>query len=67
MAGDARNKLISKHRQSMGDARDRLAMMAKKTDARDKLKKIRNLKQGKVSRNDIDVKFASLTYVCFPV
>ena len=48
MAGDARNRLISKQRASMGDARDRLAMMAKQTDARDKLKKIRNLKQGKV-------------------
>ena len=32
-----------------GDARDRLGQMAKTTDARAKLTKIKNLKQGKVS------------------
>ena len=46
--GDARIKLINKHRTEIKDARDRLAKIAKKTDARDKIKKIRNLKQGKV-------------------
>jgi hypothetical protein len=33
----------------MVDARDKLASMAKTVDARQKLEKIRNLKQGKVS------------------
>jgi hypothetical protein len=32
----------------MTDARDKLASLAKTTDARQKLVKIRNLKQGKV-------------------
>lgn len=45
---DARLKLISKHRSEMRDARDRLASLAKTQDARQKLKKIRNLKRGKL-------------------
>ena len=46
--GDARNKLIKLHRNSMTDARDQLVRLARKTDARQKLDKIRNLKQGKL-------------------
>jgi hypothetical protein len=45
---DARLKLISKHRSEIVDARDVIAKMAKNTDARQKLQKIRNLKQGKL-------------------
>jgi hypothetical protein len=45
---DARLKIIAKNRSHMTDARDKLASLAKTTDARQKLVKIRNLKQGKV-------------------
>jgi len=47
--GDARNVLHAKSRRQMltGDARDKLAKIAKGTDARQKLEKIRNLKEGK--------------------
>lgn len=44
---DARLKLIKKNRRSVGDARDKLVKLAKTTDARQKLEKIRNLKDGK--------------------
>ena len=46
--GDARNRLIAKNRTTIVDARDKLAKLAKGTDARQKLEKIRNLKQGKL-------------------
>jgi hypothetical protein len=46
--GDARSKIIAKKRLTMTDARDKLASIAKTMDARQKLQKIRNLKQGKV-------------------
>lgn len=39
--GDARLKIISKQRSQMHDARDRLNMIAKKTDARQRLLKIK--------------------------
>ncbi len=46
---DARNKIVNKQRAGMVDARDKLVKMAKTGgDARQKLDKIRNLKQGKV-------------------
>ena len=50
MVEDARSKLISRQREKMTDARDKLVQLAKTGgDARNKLDKIRNLKQGKVS------------------
>jgi len=47
--GDARNILHAKSRKQMlaTDARDKLVKLAKDTDARQKLEKIRNLKEGK--------------------
>jgi hypothetical protein len=48
--GDARLKIIAKKRSQVTDARDRLASMAKTTDARQKLEKIRNIKEGKVTK-----------------
>ena len=45
---DARLKIISKNRSKVVDARDKLASLARNSDAREKLEKIRNLKQGKV-------------------
>ena len=48
---DARLHLIKKHRSEMTDARDMLVKMAKGQDARAKLQKIRNLKEGKVRPN----------------
>ena len=45
---DARLKIIANNRSKVVDARDKLASLAKKTDARQKLQKIRNLKEGKV-------------------
>ena len=47
--GDARLKIIAKNRSKVTDARDKLGLLAKTTDARQKLEKIRNLKQGKVT------------------
>ncbi|XP_040566821.1 uncharacterized protein [Lepeophtheirus salmonis] len=47
-AGDARNRIISKNRLHIKDARDALVKKAKTTDAREKLEKIRNLKKGKL-------------------
>jgi hypothetical protein len=47
-AVDARALLLAKKRNSITDARDRLGQMAKTTDARKKIEKIRNIKQGKV-------------------
>lgn len=46
--GDARMQIIKKKRAGVVDARDQLAKLAKGTDARKKLEKIRNLKAGKV-------------------
>ena len=46
--GDARSVLLAKRKRKMVDARDRLGQMAKTTDARAKIDKIRNIKQGKV-------------------
>lgn len=49
--GDARSVLLAKRKRQMmagGDARDRLGQMAKTTDARAKITKIRNIKQGKL-------------------
>ena len=51
MVSDARAVLLAKRKRQMmagGDARDRLGQMAKTTDARAKITKIRNIKQGKV-------------------
>eukprot|EP00096_Caligus_rogercresseyi_P013831 TRINITY_DN642_c0_g1_i2.p1 TRINITY_DN642_c0_g1~~TRINITY_DN642_c0_g1_i2.p1 ORF type:complete len:368 (+),score=96.49 TRINITY_DN642_c0_g1_i2:103-1206(+) len=45
---DARQRLISKSRASIKDARDTLVKKAKSTDAREKLEKIRHLKNGKL-------------------
>lgn len=45
---DARLTIISKNRSKIVDARDKLVSLAKTTDARQKLTKIRNLKEGKV-------------------
>lgn len=44
--GDARNRIIARSKTKMVDARDKLATLAKETDARAKLVKIRNLKNG---------------------
>ena len=46
---DARLKIISRNRSKVVDARDKLVSLAKGSDARQKLVKIRNLKEGKVS------------------
>ncbi len=46
---DARNTIIAKNRSNVVDARDKLASLAKKMDARQKLVKIRNFKEGKVN------------------
>jgi hypothetical protein len=48
ITGDARNRIIAKSRTNMVDARDKLAKLAKGSDARLKLQKIRNLKEGKL-------------------
>jgi len=45
---DARLKIISRNRSKVVDARDKLVSLAKGTDARQKLVKIRNLKEGKL-------------------
>ena len=45
--GDARLKILAKTRSKVVDARDRLASIAQRTDARDKLEKMR---KGKVTR-----------------
>lgn len=45
---DARLKIISRNRSKVVDARDKLCSLAKGSDARQKLVKIRNLKEGKV-------------------
>jgi hypothetical protein len=45
---DARLNIIEKRRSKIADARDRLGQIARTSDARDKLKKIRLIKQGKV-------------------
>ena len=51
---DARLKIISKNRSKVVDARDKLVSLAKTSDARQKLTKIRNLKEGKVKNiNDL--------------
>lgn len=42
--GDARLKIIQKNRSKLTDARDKLAQMAKKTDARAKLLKLRQMR-----------------------
>ncbi|GLV41725.1 uncharacterized protein CBL_00338 [Carabus blaptoides fortunei] len=44
--GDARLKIIQKNRSKFVDARDRLAQMAKKTDARAKILKLRQGREG---------------------
>ena len=43
---DARQKIIQSNRFKTGDARDKLAKLAKNTDARSKLEKIRGMKAG---------------------
>ena len=43
---DARQKIIQSNRTKTGDARDKLASLAKNTDARSKLDRIRNMKDG---------------------
>ena len=47
---DARLKIISNNRSKVVDARDKLVSLAKTSDARQKLTKIRNLKEGKVKK-----------------
>ena len=51
--GDARLKIISKNRSKVVDARDKLVSLAKTSDARQKLVKIRNLKEGKVRKQNL--------------
>lgn len=53
---DARLKIISKNRTKVKDAREKLVSIAKTTDARQKLEKIRNLKAGKVFRIGMSLK-----------
>ena len=43
---DARQKIIQSNRSKTGDARDKLAQLAKNTDARAKLERIRGVKDG---------------------
>lgn len=43
---DARNRIIQKKRQQLTDARDKLCELAKRTDARQKLEKLRELRLG---------------------
>ena len=43
---DARQKIIQSNRTNIGDARDKLSKLAKNTDARSKLERIRNMKDG---------------------
>ena len=45
---DARNKIIAKTINKTGDARGRLAVIAQGTDARKRLERLRNLKDGKL-------------------
>ena len=45
---DVRLKIISRNRSKVVDARDKLVSLAQGSDARQKLVKIRNLKEGKV-------------------
>lgn len=52
---DARQKIISKKRQGVKDARDILAKMAKTQDARNKLDKIRESRDGGLVRNNVKV------------
>ena len=61
--GDARSVLLAKRKRKMVDARDRLGQMAKTTDARAKIDKIRNIKHGKVITEISFVFFALLTNV----
>ena len=60
--GDARFKIIAKNRSTMVDARDKLASLAKKVDARQKLQLIRNLKQGKVTKMAIPLIFIYMNF-----
>jgi hypothetical protein len=60
---DARLKIIAKKRSQVTDARDRLASMAKTTDARQKLEKIRNIKEGKVTKVSANLILRSSKYV----
>jgi len=48
LAQDARWEIIEKRKSEMEDARDRLCQIAKKSDARDKLKRLQLLRDGKV-------------------
>jgi len=43
---DARQRIIASNQSKIGDARDKLAQMAKSTDARSKLERIRGMKDG---------------------
>merc|ERR1719175_197012 len=46
VVGDARQKIIQANRVKTGDARDKLGKIAKSMDVRQKLEKLRNLKDG---------------------
>jgi len=48
VVGDARQKIIQANRVKTGDARDKLGKIAKNMDARQKLEKLRNMKEGKL-------------------
>lgn len=52
---DARQKIIQKKRKTVRDARDILAKLAKKQDARTKLAKLRELKTGAKGGSNIQV------------
>lgn len=59
--GDARNKIILSNRANTFDARDNLAKLARKSDARQKLDKIRNLKKGNLEVKKIGAGGITLT------
>jgi len=50
---DARQKIIQANRGQIGDARDKLGKLAKTTDARSKLERIRGLKDGNLEVKQI--------------
>jgi len=58
---DARNMIIKASRAKIVDARDNLAKIAQKSDARQKLEKIRNLKRGNLEVKQIGARGITLT------
>merc|ERR1719342_1497678 len=57
---DARNKIIQKKKLQMGDAREKLGQIARQGDARDRLNKLKKVKQG-VSATRIGGKAGPIT------